>query len=123
MADDVVLHQAGSVAAVAAMGALFAARRTGEAQHVDVSIFESQAGSIDRRMSTLIAYQYTGGTSGRRPMENTGGYPQGVFPCKDGYVEITGGGIYFPGRSGCSASLTFSRRRGGTRRTRSATPT
>ena len=96
MADDVVLYQAGSVAAVAAMGALFAARRTGEAQHVDVSIFETQAGSIDRRMSTLIAYQYTGGTSGRRPMENTGGYPQGVFPCKDGYVEITGGGIYFP---------------------------
>ncbi len=96
MADDVVLYQAGAVGAVAAMGALFAARRTGEPQHVDVSIFETQAGSIDRRMSTLIAYQYTGGTSGRRPMESTGGYPQGVFPCKDGYVEITGGGIYFP---------------------------
>ena len=96
MADDVVLYQAGAVGAVASMGALFAARRTGEAQHVDVSIFETQAGSIDRRMSTLIAYQYTGETSGRRPMENTGGYPQGVFPCKDGYVEITGGGIYFP---------------------------
>ncbi len=96
MADDVMLYQAGAVGAVAAMGALFAARRTGEAQHVDVSIFETQAGSIDRRMSTLIAYQYTGGTSGRRPVENTGGYPQGVFPCKDGYVEITGGGIYFP---------------------------
>ena len=96
MADDVVLYQAGAVGAVASMGALFAARRSGEAQHVDVSIFETQAGSIDRRMSTLIAYQYTGETSGRRPMENTGGYPQGVFPCKDGYVEITGGGIYFP---------------------------
>ncbi len=96
MADDVVLYQAGAVGAVASMGALFAARRSGEAQHVDVSIFETQAGSIDRRMSTLISYQYTGETSGRRPMENTGGYPQGVFPCKDGYVEITGGGIYFP---------------------------
>ena len=96
MADDVVLYQAGAVGAVASMGVLFAARRSGEAQHVDVSIFETQAGSIDRRMSTLIAYQYTGETSGRRPMENTGGYPQGVFPCKDGYVEITGGGIYFP---------------------------
>ncbi len=96
MADDVVLYQAGAVGAVAAMGALFAARRNGEAQHVDVSIFETQTGSIDRRMSTLIAYQYTGGTSGRRPVESTGGYPQGVFPCKDGYVEITGGGIYFP---------------------------
>ena len=96
MADDVVLYQAGTVGAVAVMGALFAARRSDEAQRVDVSIFETQAGSIDRRMSALIAYQYTGGISGRRPVENTGGYPQGVFPCKDGYVEITGGGIYFP---------------------------
>ena len=96
MADSLALYQAGAVGAVATMGALFAARRTGQPQRLDVSIFETQAGSIDRRMSALIAYAYTGETSGRRPMESTGGYPQGVFPCEDGYVEITGGGIYFP---------------------------
>ncbi len=96
IADSVVLYQAGAVASVATMGALFAARRTGAGQHVDVSILETQMGSIDRRMSMLLAYQYTGETSGRRPLESTGGYPQGVYPCKDGYLEITGGGSYFP---------------------------
>ncbi len=94
--DAVVLYQAGSTAAVATMGAFFAARLQKIGQHVDVSIMETQIGSIDRRMSTLIAYQYTGEISRRRPLGNTGGYPQGVFPCKDGYVEITGGGSYFP---------------------------
>ncbi len=96
MADAVVLYQAGSTPAVATMGAFFAARLQKIGQHVDVSIMETQIGTIDRRMSMLIAYQYTGEISRRRPLENTGGYPQGVFPCKDGYVEITGGGGYFP---------------------------
>jgi len=96
MADSIVLYQAGATASVATMGALFAARLQGVGQHVDVSIMETQIGSIDRRLSMLVAYQYTGEISGRRPLENAGGYPQGVYLCKDGYVEITGGGSYFP---------------------------
>ena len=96
MGGDVVLYQAGATAAVATMGALFAARLQDIGQQVDISIMETQIGSIDRRMSALIAFQYTGETSHRRPLDNTGGYPQGVYPCKDGYVEITGGGNYFP---------------------------
>ena len=89
-----VQHQAGAAAAVATMGALFAARAHGEGQHVDVSIMETQVGSIDRRMSTPIAYQYTGEVSERIPF-GVMGYPIGVYPCADGYVELTGGIVYF----------------------------
>ena len=56
---------------------------------------ETQVGSIDRRMTALIAYQYTGETSSREHYGG-GGYPYGVFPCEDGYFAIAGGGVYFP---------------------------
>ena len=95
LGGEMVQFQAGAAAAVATMGALFAARASGVGQQVDVSIMETAAGSIDRRMSTLIAYQYTGEISPRQPF-GTIGYPIGVYPCADGYVEITGGIIYFP---------------------------
>ncbi|GIT44608.1 MAG: hypothetical protein Ct9H300mP11_25440 [Chloroflexota bacterium] len=54
-----------------------------------------KVGSIDRRMSALIAYQYTGENSTRIPF-GASGYPIGVSPCEDGYLEVTGGLIYFP---------------------------
>ncbi len=92
---NIVLYQAGSVAAVGSAGALFLSQDDGTGQLVDVSIMETQVGSIDRRMSALIAYQYTGENSVRAPL-GASGYPMGVYPCKDGYLEVTGGLIYFP---------------------------
>ncbi|PKB70707.1 MAG: hypothetical protein BZY87_09285 [SAR202 cluster bacterium Io17-Chloro-G6] len=92
---NVVLYQAGSVAAVASAGALFLSQGDGPGQQVDVSIMETQTGSIDRRMSALIAYQYTGETS-ERVAFGASGYPMGVYPCEDGYLEVTGGLTYFP---------------------------
>ncbi len=94
LGGTMVQYQAGAAAAVATMGALFAAQASGQGQHVDVSIMETQVGSIDRRMSTLIAYQYTGEISKRIPF-GVMGYPIGVYPCADGYVELTGGIVYF----------------------------
>ena len=91
---NVVLYQAGSVAAVGSAGALFLSQDDGPGQQVDVSIMETQTGSIDRRMSALIAYQYTGETSERVPL-GASGYPMGVYPCEDGYLEVTGGLTYF----------------------------
>ena len=91
---NVVLYQAGSVAAVASVGALFLSQADGPGQLVDVSIMETQTGSIDRRMSALIAYQYTGETSQRVPY-GASGFPMGVYPCPDGYLEVTGGLTYF----------------------------
>ncbi len=92
---NVILYQAGSVAAVGSAGALFLSQDDGPGQLVDVSIMETQVGSIDRRMSALVAYQYTGENSVRVPF-GASGYPIGVYPCEDGYLEVTGGLIYFP---------------------------
>ncbi|MBQ11162.1 MAG: hypothetical protein CMJ45_06405 [Planctomyces sp.] len=93
---NVLLYQAGATASVATMGALFAAREQGIGQHVDVSIMETQAGSIDRRMSALIGFQYTGEITGRNPWGSGAGYPFGAIPCSDGYFEVSAGRGYFP---------------------------
>ena len=97
LGPNVILYQAGATASVATMGALFLAMDPGDSlgQHVDVSIMETQIGSIDRRMSGLIAFQYTGETSQREQMGGSS-YPTGIFPCEDGYFALAGGRVYFP---------------------------
>ena len=91
LGENLVLYQAGAIAATATMGAVFA----DDGQHVDVSLMETQVGSIDRRMSMLLAYQYNGEISKRSATATAGGYPNGVFICLDGYVQIAGGRNYF----------------------------
>ena len=91
LGENVVLYQAGAIAATATMGAVLA----GSSQHVDVSLMETQVGTIDRRMSMLLAYQYNGEISKRSATATAGGYPNGVFICLDGYVQIAGGRNYF----------------------------
>ena len=91
LGEHVVLYQAGAIAATATLGAVFA----DGSQHVDVSLMETQLGSIDRRMSMLLAYQYNGEISKRSATATAGGYPNGVFICQDGYVQIAGGRNYF----------------------------
>ena len=91
LGENVVLYQAGAIAATATMGAVFA----DGSQHVDVSLMETQVGTIDRRMSMLLAYQYNGEISKRSATATAGGYPNGVFICLDGYVQIAGGRNYF----------------------------
>ena len=93
LGGTVGLYQAGAMAAVATMGALFASSDSG--QHVDVSIMETQLGSQDRRTAALVGFQYTGETTRRRPLA-TAGYPFGIYPCQDGYFEWFGGLVYFP---------------------------
>jgi crotonobetainyl-CoA:carnitine CoA-transferase CaiB-like acyl-CoA transferase len=95
LGGTVGLYQAGTIAAVATMGAFFAARYDDTGQHVDISILDTQVGSQDRRTSTLVGFQYTGETTPRLPLA-TSGYPFGIFPCQDGYFEWFGGLLYFP---------------------------
>ena len=103
LGGNVGLYQAGAVAAVATMGAILAGSfyvdddedgATG--QHIDVSILETQLGSVDRRQSALLAYQYTGELSHRPASGGSGGYPNAVYPCSDGYLQINGSRMYFP---------------------------
>jgi crotonobetainyl-CoA:carnitine CoA-transferase CaiB-like acyl-CoA transferase len=73
---------------------LFTSRLQGFGQHIDISIMETQLGTIDRRHSYLWAYQMTGECNPRQRPE-AGGYPNGVYFTKDGYIEITGGRTRF----------------------------
>ncbi len=101
LGGNVGMYQAGAVAAVATMGAALAgsfAPDGGEApgQHIDVSILETQLGSVDRRQSALLAHQYTGELSRRPVSGGSGGYPNAVYPTADGYLQINGSRMYWP---------------------------
>ena len=92
---NVILYQAGAVAALSSMVALTKADLQGEGDYVDVSILDTQMGSQDRRSVGLVAYQYTGEVLFKRaaPGSRPG---SGIFPAADGYVSIAGFGIRFP---------------------------
>ena len=91
-----VQYQAGNNAAMATMFAWHAQRYEGMGgQRVDISIFDTQMASINGRMMSLIGYQYNG-MRGRRLGTSIAGYPNGVYPCKDGYISVAGGGQRFP---------------------------
>jgi crotonobetainyl-CoA:carnitine CoA-transferase CaiB-like acyl-CoA transferase len=90
------LYQAGALAAVATMFAFYAARYQGIGQQVDISIFESQAGSIDRRRAQCLGYQYNEEITPRNDMRQMMRYPHGIYPCADGYFDIAGGFQVWP---------------------------
>jgi crotonobetainyl-CoA:carnitine CoA-transferase CaiB-like acyl-CoA transferase len=87
--------QAGAMAAVATMGAYLLASAQGQGQHIDLSMMEALCGGIDRRASALIGYQYTGEITPRAGGMGVRGYPAGVYPCQDGYIEIVGGAAHW----------------------------
>jgi crotonobetainyl-CoA:carnitine CoA-transferase CaiB-like acyl-CoA transferase len=87
-AHGLTLYQGGAMAAAATMTGITGLRRHGIGQHIDISLFETQAGSMDRRLTSLVTYQYTGSNPGPEAPRPLGILPSGVFPCKDGYVDI-----------------------------------
>jgi CoA:oxalate CoA-transferase len=91
LGGNVVQYQAGNVAAVATLGAFYAALNENEGQHVDVSIMETQAGSADRRIVYILGYICAGVMTTRWPPPREAVrmliMPTGVFPCKDGFVN------------------------------------
>ncbi|MGH2603530.1 MAG: CaiB/BaiF CoA transferase family protein, partial [Dehalococcoidia bacterium] len=93
MAGTAALFETGSAAATAILGTLYASRRFGIGQHVDISIAETHFGGVDRRHATAIGYRF----SGRKSMRAAGGLagmPGGVYACADGYVDFTNAGLY-----------------------------
>jgi crotonobetainyl-CoA:carnitine CoA-transferase CaiB-like acyl-CoA transferase len=87
LALNLMAYQGGNVAATATMTGVLGLHRLGIGQHVDVSLFEVQTGSVDRRTTSLVGYQYTGEAGYREAPIGLGIYPAGVLPCKDGYVQ------------------------------------
>ncbi len=92
MAGTAALFESGAAASVAIMGALFASKRHGIGQHVDVSLAETHFGGVDRRHATAIAFQFSGRKT-LRLASHGGGMPQGIYPCADGYIDFTNAGL------------------------------
>ncbi len=91
-AGNLILYQSGLIAAIATMVALFGSRLQGVGQQVDVSIMETQLGSVDRRALSLVGHQYNPEeVSLRVPWGISMGFPGGNWPCKNGYISIEGG--------------------------------
>jgi crotonobetainyl-CoA:carnitine CoA-transferase CaiB-like acyl-CoA transferase len=91
-----VLFSAGNMAALATMLAFYAAQTQGVGQPIDFSLFEAQMGSIDRRMSNLIAYVYNHEITPKADPRRTAAFPAGIQPCADGYWEMAGFGEIWP---------------------------
>ena len=94
MAGTAALFESGASISAALMGTLWASRRHGIGQHVDISLSETHFGGVDRRHATAIAYQYSGRRSLRAGSAG-GGMPQGIYPCADGYVDFTNAGLRY----------------------------
>lgn len=85
---------AGGTASAGVMAAYYGAKWKGTPQHVDIAIFEEFMSSVDYRMPSLVAYQYSGRVNERIPIG--GGVATGAYACKDGYIEIAAGVQYLP---------------------------
>ena len=88
MAGNLMQYQTGTMAATATLVGIYGAQAQGIGQHIDVSLFETHAGTVDRRSTFLTAYAYAGETFGRQHSGAQGMLPRGIYPCQDGYVCI-----------------------------------
>ena len=87
LGGNVALMQAGIVAAFGIVSAVLRAEAGGGGDHLDVSIYETQAGTRDRRTTYLTSYAYQG-HPGKRVAGTGLSLVGGVRPCLDGYVNL-----------------------------------
>ncbi len=83
------LVEAGSAGGLAAMAAYMVGAEQGVGQHVDLSIVDAHFGGVDRRNNAVIGFEFSGRKE-LRPEPGAQGLASGMFPCADGYVELTG---------------------------------
>ena len=89
LGGSLALLQAGLVGAWSVAMTLLRVEAGGDGDHIDVSIYETQMGSRDRRTTSLTTYAYQGTPSGRRGGVAGLVLGGGAQPCLDGYVNIT----------------------------------
>lgn len=82
---EMLQYLAGTTAAAATLMAYFQTLRTGVGQQVDVSLIEPKLGAADRG---LLSWEYTKTPMVREGPKREGRYPNGVYPCQDGYVNF-----------------------------------
>ena len=88
LAGHVVEYLCGAGAAFATLAAVATVERGGGPVDVDISTFETQASSIDRRSVLLLSHQFTGAIGYREGGNRMSAIPAGVFPAQDGYVQV-----------------------------------
>ena len=88
LGGNLTSYQAGNIATTATMAALMMAERSGRAVHVDLSMFEAQAGSVDRRVTYLLWYLWTGRVVGRQAVDSLRMLPNSFFETLDGHVLV-----------------------------------
>ncbi|MDG2114751.1 MAG: CoA transferase, partial [Actinomycetota bacterium] len=86
LGGEVISYQAGNVAAVATVAAWLMSRQSGQGTHIDLSCFESQAGTIDRRVAYLLYQAWTGQDVAREARQPQRAMPIGFYPTLDGHV-------------------------------------
>jgi CoA:oxalate CoA-transferase len=81
-------YQAGVSAAIGILGALFARKKNGEGQHVDIS--EVEVWATLHMIQSSQTFLYRGITGIRRGL-HAGFflYPGTILPCKDGFINLT----------------------------------
>ena len=90
-APDTAWFQVGATAALATMGGVFAQRRFGIGQQIDVSALEALVGNVD---AGTVAYSMTGVKREGR-VRQTVSRASGVVPCLDGFMLMIAGGERF----------------------------
>lgn len=82
-------YLAGTYAATVALAALFGAKSSGSGQHIDISIMECMMAPPEGA-AWLMAEAFSHLGMGRAGHRREGAFPQGIYPCKDGYIFIYG---------------------------------
>lgn len=88
LSGDVTSYQVGNLAAVPTLAAYQMSQRSGRSFHIDVSAFEAQAGTIDRRASYLLYQAWTGTDVGRDARQPQRASPVGFYPTADGWALV-----------------------------------
>jgi crotonobetainyl-CoA:carnitine CoA-transferase CaiB-like acyl-CoA transferase len=88
MAGNLMQYQGGAMAATATMVGVYGAQLQQTGQHIDLSLFETHAGTVDRRSTFLTAYAYAGEVTRRQGTGPHGMLPRGIYPCQDGSICI-----------------------------------
>jgi crotonobetainyl-CoA:carnitine CoA-transferase CaiB-like acyl-CoA transferase len=94
MAGTAACFESGASIAAALMGTLWASKKHGIGQHVDISLSETHFGGVDRRHATAIAYQFSGRKT-LRAASTGAGTPNGIYPCADGYMDFTNASLRY----------------------------
>ncbi|MDY6842783.1 MAG: CoA transferase [Thermodesulfobacteriota bacterium] len=91
-------YQVGHMAAAATIAAYWLTRTHGIGQYIDVSAQQVLATDTDYKTIDIVSWAYTGTSMGfKRDSRDVFRdiTPSGVYPCKDGFVRVAGGIMFW----------------------------